>query len=92
MYVTNYNIHLIVIMRIKIFSSFCSSDHAKKSSERLLTPYLGIQYGPNFNVGSTNTQHVYIVGDNDEDYSHVIIWNIAMPDIPKEFQKEILLE
>ena len=74
-------------MRIKIFSSFCSSDHAKKASESLLTPYLNIQYGPNFKVGSTNTSHVYIVGDDDLDYSHVIIWNTAMPKIPDRIPK-----
>lgn len=91
MYFTDYKIHPIVIMRIKIFSSFCSSEHAKKSSERLLTPYLDIQYGPNFNVGSTNTSHVYIVGDNDEDFSHVIIWNTAMPDIPKRIPKRNII-
>lgn len=86
-------IHLIsnCLMRIKIFSSFCTCDHAKKSSERLLSPYLNIQYGPNFNVGSTNTSHIYIVGDNDEDYSHVIIWNTAMPDIPKRIPKRNII-
>ena len=75
-------------MRIKIFSSFCSSDHAKKASESLLTPYLNIQYGSNFKVGSTNTSHVYIVGDDDLDYSHVIIWNTAMPTIPSHIPKK----
>ena len=74
-------------MKIKIFSSFCSSNHAKKASESLLTPYLNIQYGSNFKVGSTNTSHVYIVGDNEIDYTHVIIWNTAMPKIPERIPK-----
>lgn len=78
-------------MRIKIFSSFCSTNHAKHSSERLLTPYLNIQYGPNFKVGSTNTSHVYVVDENDEDYSHVIIWNTAMPKIPKRIPKRNII-
>ena len=78
-------------MKIKIFSSFCSSDHAKKSSERLLTPYLEIQYGKNFDVGSTNTRHVYIVDEGDDDYTHVIIWNTAMPNIPKRIPKRNII-
>ena len=32
-------------MRIKIFSSFCGENHAKKSMEALITPYLNINYG-----------------------------------------------
>ena len=91
MYINNIHLIAINLMRIKIFSSFCSTDHAKKSSERLLTPYLNIQYGPNFNVGSTNTSHVYIVGENDEDYSHVIIWNTAMPNIPERIPKRNII-
>lgn len=70
-------------IRIKIFSSFCSSTHAKKSLEKLIT------YRENmFNQDNTRSDDVYIVDENDETYTHVIIWNTAMPIIPKRIPKE----
>ena len=69
--------------RIKIFSSFCSSTHAKKSLEKLLT-YREDMY----HKDSTRSDSIYIVDDDDETYTHVIIWNTAMPVIPQHIPKE----
>ena len=71
--------------RIKIFSSFCNSTHAKKSIEELLTQ------GENMyrhSQDDASPGSVYIVDEDDLDYSHVIIWNTAMPSIPRHIPKE----
>ena len=70
-------------IRIKIFSSFCSPTHAKKSLEKLITHRENMYHQDNTRSGG-----VYIVDDNDETYTHVIIWNTAMPIIPKHIPKE----
>lgn len=70
-------------IRIKIFSSFCSPTHAKKSLEKLIT-----HRGNMYHQDNTRSGGVYIVDDNDETYTHVIIWNTAMPIIPKHIPKE----
>ena len=70
-------------IRIKIFSSFCSPTHAKKSLEKLITHRENMYHQDNTRSGG-----VYIVDDKDETYTHVIIWNTAMPIIPKHIPKE----
>jgi hypothetical protein len=57
--------------RIRIFSSFCPSENCKDIYERLCEAQLMRNYGQN--------KDIYIT--NDEDYSHVIILNTAMPTI-----------
>lgn len=71
-------------MRIKIFSSFCGEDHAKKSMEELITPYINLNYG-NF---IKYEDFIYIVPENDNSYTHVVIWNTAMPSIPSHIPKK----
>jgi hypothetical protein len=65
-------------MRIKIFSSFCTSDQAKESYEKVCRVHLNDNYGIN--------KDIYIVGENETNYSHAIILNTAMPmlNIPKK--------
>jgi hypothetical protein len=65
-------------MIIKIFSDFCDSSICKNAFEQCCKTFLLDFYGKNKNV--------YIVDDEDENYSHVIILNKAMPklNIPKE--------
>lgn len=63
--------------RIKIFSSFCDSSGAKATYERLCDVASLANYGPD--------KEIYIT--NDDDYTHAIIMNTAMPvlkNIPKE--------
>ena len=63
--------------KIRFFSSFGDSSKCKEIYERLCQTHLLSYYGEG--------KKVYIT--NDEDYSHVIILNTAMPDIshiPKE--------
>jgi hypothetical protein len=68
--------------RIRIFSSFCDSTHCKNAIEiiSLLSQNNYSFYGPG------PEKRVYIT--DGEDYTHVIIWNTAMPtirpDIPKQ--------
>ena len=57
--------------RIRIFSSFCASENCKDIYERLCESYLIENYGPD--------KKIYITNDND--YSHVIILNTAMPEL-----------
>ena len=75
-------------MRIKIFSSFCGEDHAKKSMEALITPYLAINYGDVKKTNGDNTDFIYIVPQGDNSYTHVVIWNTAMPSIPNHIPKK----
>ena len=64
--------------RIRIFSGFCPSENCKDVYERLCEVGSMANYGPD--------KEIYIT--NDDDYSHVIILNTAMPqlraDVPKE--------
>ena len=63
--------------RIKIFSSFCDSSGAKSTFERLCDIASLPNYGPD--------NEIYIT--NDDDYTHAIIMNTAMPilkNIPKK--------
>jgi hypothetical protein len=62
---------------IKIFSSFCDSQHCKESLENSFQAYTFPNYGKD--------KDIYIT--TEDDYTHVIILNVAMPvlkDIPKE--------
>ena len=65
-------------MIIKFFSDFCDSSVCKGAFERCCNAFLLDFYGINKNV--------YIADDDDENYTHVIILNKAMPNlsIPKE--------
>jgi len=65
-------------MIIKIFSDFCDSSVCKGAFERCCNAFLLDFYGINKNV--------YIADDDDDNYTHVIILNKAMPNlsIPKE--------
>lgn len=62
--------------RIKFFSSFCNSKNCKEVIERLCETQLMNNYGEN--------KEIYIT--TDDDYTHAIILNTAMPllNIPKE--------
>jgi len=62
--------------RIRIFSSFCDSADCKETFERLCQTDLMSNYGPD--------NDIYIT--NDDDYTHAIILNTAIPElkIPKE--------
>uniref|UniRef100_A0A6C0JFT8 Fucosyltransferase C-terminal domain-containing protein n=1 Tax=viral metagenome TaxID=1070528 RepID=A0A6C0JFT8_9ZZZZ len=63
--------------RIRIFSSFGKSENCKDIYERLCESHLMENYGPN--------KEIYIT--NNDDFTHVIILNTAMPyisHIPKE--------
>lgn len=64
--------------RIRIFSSFCKSEDCKEIYERLCESNSLDFYGENKNVYLTN----------DDDYTHVIILNVAMPKIPSHIPKE----
>jgi len=67
-----------VMYRIKIFSSFCDSTSCKSAYERLCEVDLMSNYGPN--------KEIYIVGEG-EDYTHVILMNLAMPTLPDSIEK-----
>ena len=57
--------------RIRIFSSWCDSTGGKNEIERISLFSQTTSYG--------NDKHVYIT--DGDDYTHVIIWNTAMPEI-----------
>ena len=62
-------------MKIRIFSSFCESEGAKTTIERVFQSHLIPKYNTDFTI------------TDGEDYTHVIILNVAMPEIehiPKE--------
>lgn len=65
-------------MRIRIFSSFGKSENCKEIYERLCEAHLLDFYGENMEVFITN----------DNDYTHVLILNTAMPIIPPHIPKE----
>jgi len=63
--------------RIKFFSDFCDSEHCKNVFEDICQVDLLDNYGPD--------KEIYIT--NDDDYTHVILWNTAMPQnikVPKQ--------
>jgi hypothetical protein len=64
-------------MIIKIFASWCSSEDAKKEFEKITLSHMIPYYGKD--------KEIYIT--NNDDYTHVVIMNTAMPilksDIPK---------
>jgi len=64
--------------RIKIFSSFCPSENCKEVYERLCEVSFMDDYGID--------KKYYIT--NDDDYTHVIILNTAMPIINENIPKE----
>lgn len=72
------NIHPTMNYRVKIFSSFCDSGHAKRSVEELVA-YRG---------NGRQSAPITIVGNDDDSYTHVVIWNTAMPSIPEHIPKE----
>lgn len=67
-------------MKIKIFSSFCSSENCKEAFERVNCANEIEFYGKD----KDKDKDFYFT--NDDDYTHAIIINIAMPDlkIPKD--------
>ena len=62
--------------KIKIFSSFCSTDKAKEAVEEVCV------------FPNRDDINVSFVGSSCQDYTHVIIWNIATPKIPERIPKE----
>jgi len=64
--------------RIRIFSSFCDSENCKSVYERLCEVKNMDNYGPD--------KEIYIT--DGDDYTHVIIMNVAMPDILPGVPKE----
>jgi hypothetical protein len=60
-----------MMYRIRIFSSFCDSDNCKDVYERLCEAKMMENYGED--------KEIYIT--NDDDFTHVIIMNTAMPNI-----------
>ena len=74
---TNNNNETYDIYRVRFFSSFCKSENVKGCYEKLCEVIAIDYYGPNKKIYFTN----------DDDYTHVIILNTAMPylkPIPKE--------
>jgi len=67
-----------VMYRIRIFSSFGKSENCKEIFERLCETNKIEDYG--------DGKKYYIT--NEDDYTHVIIMNTAMPDIPSHIPKE----
>jgi hypothetical protein len=65
------------MIRIRIFSDFCSSTECKKQFERTNVSSNVSTYGP------TNK---YYITDQD-DYTHVILLNKAMPPLSRVCQK-----
>jgi hypothetical protein len=68
------------ILRIKCFSSFCDSKICKDNFENIVEPILLEKYKSN-----------HICFTTDEDYTHVIILNTAMPAINSNVPKENVL-
>jgi hypothetical protein len=65
-------------IRLRFFSSFCDGNFLKPHYEEVFESHLLDYYGPE--------KKLYIT--NEDDYTHVVIFNLAMPvlkpDIPKE--------
>jgi len=68
------------IMRIRFFSSFCDGETCKTNFENFFELKLLDYYGPSPN------KKLYIT--NDDDYTHVIILNTAMPVIKPSVPKK----
>lgn len=64
--------------KLRIFSSFGKSENCKEIWERLCETHSMENYGID--------KSVYIT--NDDDYSHILILNTAMPEIPKHIPKQ----
>ena len=67
--------------KLKIFSHFGKSENCKGIWERLCETKDMDNYGVD--------KDIYIT--NDDDYTHVIILNTAMPEIPKHILKKKML-
>lgn len=69
-----YNTIRVLMKRIRVFSSFCDSNNCKEVYERLCQTHLLDYYGKDL---------IFTSGD---DYTHVVIMNIAMPtlNVPRE--------
>lgn len=65
-------------VRIKIFSNFCDENTSKKIFENIFSASKLDYYGPNKNVYITN----------EDDYTHAIIINTAMPILKKDLPKK----
>lgn len=72
------NINTNKTYKIRIFSSFCPSENCKEIYERLCEVSNMENYGKD--------KDIYIT--NEDDYSHVIILNTAMPEIKKDIPKK----
>ena len=70
-------------MRIKFFSNFCDSKECKEKYERLCEVHKILNYISNSNSNGNNN-NIFIT--TEDDYTHAIILNTAMPllTIPKE--------
>jgi len=66
------------IYRLRFFSSFCSGEFLKSHYEEVFESQLLDYYGPD--------KKVYIT--NEDDYTHVVILNTAMPILKPKFPKE----
>jgi len=66
------------MIRIRIFSSFGKSENCKEIYERLCESSIIDNYGPN--------KEIYIT--NDDNYTHVLILNTAMPVLPTHIPKK----
>ena len=64
--------------KLRIFNSFGKSENCKEIWERLCETHSMENYGID--------KSVYIT--NDDDYSHILILNTAMPEIPKHIPKQ----
>jgi len=65
-------------IKIRIFSSFCDSQNCKSVYERLCQTHLIANYG--------SDKDIYIT--TEDDYTHVIIMNTAMPEIKSNVPKK----
>jgi len=65
-------------LRIRIFSNFCDSDSCKQAFESVFSAFKFDCYGKN--------KDIYIT--NEEDYTHAIIINTAMPTLKSDLPKK----
>lgn len=75
-----YTIRRMSKYRIKFYSDFCDSLHCKNVCEEICQVDLLDNYGPD--------KEIYIT--TDDDYTHVITWNTAMPDGIKVPKKNVI--
>ena len=69
--------------RIKIFADFCSTNECKAHYERVCQVHLLTNYGPQ--------KEIWLVSEQDQHYSHVIILNCAMPPLLPHIKKKHVL-